>query len=251
LSKIFFVLFPGAFGNQEEKYIDFWFQHVIQKISQWAEVSEREIHIVKICYQGKTLEHCVRGILKQVENIPDGTAIPICYSMGGPIMECVAMKRPKLFVHPIGIATTGLGMTLGGIFKTLFTIWNIFLVGLFTQTLIMTPRAIDRLFFGGRGSEEEKKEIVKHIHPQSIWMIFELIVLLLFRTFNGKKEHPSLSFSLFFSATVLVPAKCPIASHTRFGTNVSIVQIPNTYHGVILQKHFISPFLEKVLKTIL
>ncbi len=82
------VLFAGAWGNQSDALVRWWFRHVISFFKGW--------NVVIVIYKGRSLNQYVNFALMQLHAVPDG-ACAICYSMGSQVARGVASKRPKLF----------------------------------------------------------------------------------------------------------------------------------------------------------
>lgn len=82
------VLFAGAWGNQTDALVRWWFRNVISFFKGW--------NVVIVSYKGQSLNQYVNFALMQLSAVPDG-ACAICYSMGSQVARGVAAKRPKLF----------------------------------------------------------------------------------------------------------------------------------------------------------
>jgi pimeloyl-ACP methyl ester carboxylesterase len=88
-SKRTLVLFPGSWGNQNEKYVRWWFRHVISFFTGW--------NIILISYgSAATLKDYIDTAEAKLRGVPDG-AFAICYSAGSQTARGVAAKRPNLF----------------------------------------------------------------------------------------------------------------------------------------------------------
>lgn len=136
------VLFAGAWGNQSDALVRWWFRNVISFFKGW--------NVVIVTYKGRSLNQYVNSAVMQLNAVPDG-AFAVCYSMGSQIARGVTAKRPRLFKKVVllsGLERFGVRFR---VFLTslTFALWPILRV-LFGKPLeLNTPKQIKRVFLTG------------------------------------------------------------------------------------------------------
>lgn len=167
------VLFPGAWGNQSDTLVRWWFRHVISFFNEW--------NVVIVTYKGRSLNQYVSSTLMQLNAVPDG-ASAICYSMGSQVARGVANKRPKLFKKVVllsGLERFGVRFR---VFLTslTFALWPILRV-LFGKSLELdTTKQVKRVFLTAtQGVEADllATEILEsRSTPQEGWPTIQLFL---------------------------------------------------------------------------
>ncbi|NQV89634.1 MAG: alpha/beta hydrolase [Parcubacteria group bacterium] len=156
------VLFPGSWGNRNEKYVRWWFRHVISHFVDW--------NIILISYRSHSLKDYVSDAEAKLRDVPDG-AFAICYSAGAQTARGVATLRPNLFKKVVlisglercGIRILVLLHSLPIAFKPL---WRV----LRGHDLILdTPTQLDALMLNGTsedGDSSFKRQLMGAMHGE-------------------------------------------------------------------------------------
>lgn len=167
------VLFAGAWGNQSDALVRWWFRHVISFFKGW--------NVVVVTYKGQSLNHYVNTALIQLENVPND-AYAFCYSMGSQVARGVAAKRPRLFKRVVlvsGLERFGVRFR---VFLTslTFALWPILRVLMGKPLKLDSIAQVKRVFLTAtKGVEADllATEILEsHSLPEQAWPTIQLFL---------------------------------------------------------------------------
>lgn len=233
------VLFPGAWGNETVKHVEYFFRLVIKFFGTmlgWK--------VISLTYEGDSYDDHVSGLIRQLRDIPNQGAYMIAYSLGAQFARAVCERRPELFIR---------GALLGGMerFGVRF-FWAVI------RAVLAAPIAVLGAYLGRpvkMGSVKHVQDIMMSGHdPDRFACAHEQLT-----NMHPQKAQPALKiFSPLLRVTLPpfpmpVLAVCPVNDLFMQGVtypgedNVEILWIPNADHSFFFENEApMRPVLEKI-----
>lgn len=214
------VVFPGAWGNQTQDDVYWWFEH-LQPLF-------RHFRVVLLTYEGRTLEQIGQNVLVQLrrQNVP-ALSLAICYSMGSQVLRQVQKIDPNRFSRAVlvsGIERTGID-NISFLKITMAAPWS-FLASLLTgRVMLRSAHDCHRLMESGSTDRfEAAVGIHAHLQTEPMWWKIAQVFLPGFRT-----RLPALTIPV----CAVVPANDLIAGRATYrDESVRIVHVAGS-HGFI------------------
>lgn len=175
--KIYLVLFPGAWGNQSEESVRWWFRHQIEFVATRV-YRNAKVVVVPIVYNGTSMRQYATRALETLRTIPEARGarfIAMAYSIGSQILRLTAPMWEGRFERVILLAASGRrGMPLVGFIRGMLAAPLAFVLGLITGQLELVRQwEVRRLF---RVSSATAEEIMDNSRPEPLRPCLELCV---------------------------------------------------------------------------
>lgn len=173
--KIYLVLFPGAWGNQLEELVRWWFRHLVEFVATRV-YRDAEVVVIPIIYSGTSMRQYAARALETLRTIPhprEARLIAAAYSMGSQVLRLAAPMWEGKFERIILLSASGRrGMSLAGFIRGVLAAPFTFVLGLITGQLELTRQWEVRRLFGVSSAVAE--EIMDHSRPEPLRPCLEL-----------------------------------------------------------------------------
>ncbi len=228
------VLFPGAWGNKNKKYVRWWFRHVIAFFSDW--------NVVILHYKGTSLKGYVNNAHIDLSLLPNG-CYAIGFSMGAQVIRGVAAKQPGLFKKVAlfgGMERRGIriAVLIHGLMIAFAPLWRV-LLG--KDLELDTDEQIDAMLLGGTNPDRRatlREQIKRALHPEPCGAVRQISMPPL------RLWMPPLPCEVM----AIVPEKDFFVAHATYpDERVKVVRVAGD-HSLIASESFhrVQPSLERI-----